>query len=152
MCKVIVVVVSASSSNSFTLGRLSRQLWAKPEHYPSSLHRLKIVVSEAGPHHSWTTDHLNSLHALPLEKFSSLSVIRHEVLPRFENGNLSFEHGADDSLPLNIVPTKFAEKMREGRSLKDFECDFWAWPLADVKAILEACQNLQVCFQHFSPR
>lgn len=131
---------------NLSLGRLSRQLWERPQHFPPSLRHLQIVVSEAGPHHSWTTDHLNSLHAVPLEKLLSLSVIRYEAHPRLENGVLSYRHGVDDVLALNPAPSSFVEKMRDGRSLTTFECDFWMWSVADIKVVLNNCPNLQVCF------
>ena len=126
------------------IGRLSRSLWTKPSDFPATLQHLRIVISETGPHHSWTTDHLLSLHALPVESLSGLSVVRREAFPRLENGIPTSQAIVDDIFALKPVPREFVEKMRYARSLTTFQNDWWAWNIADLKVVLESCPNLEV--------
>jgi hypothetical protein len=103
------------------------------------------VISENGPHHSWTKDHLLSLNAIPFESLVSLSVVRREMLPRIEGSVPVYDMALDDVLALKPVPSDFLNKMKEAKSLTRFECDWWAWSIPDLKVVLESCPNLEVC-------
>ena len=125
-------------------GRLSRALWTKPIAYPSNLKHFRVIVSENGLHHSWTKDHLLSLHALPLASLSTLSVVRREVHPRIENNIPLYDAVVDDVLALKPVSREFVDRLRGAKSLTHLECDWWAWNISDLKVVLESCPNLEV--------
>lgn len=86
-----------------------------------------------------------SLHMVPLQCLTSLSVVRQESLPQIEDGAPIFETVVDDVVALKPVPQDFVEKMKEAKSLTSFECDWWSWSIADLKIILESCSRLEVC-------
>ncbi|KAF8342261.1 uncharacterized protein EI90DRAFT_3116181 [Cantharellus anzutake] len=120
-------------------GRLSRALWTKVEDFPPKLHTLKISISAEGPHHSWTAEHLQSLHSLPfsVSSISMLSVCR-TVNPFDASGVI------DEVAALKPVPQEFLEKLKdEGNSITRLECDWWAWTPLDLKELLEECPELE---------
>lgn len=134
------------------LGRLSRVLWTKPLSFPMSLRHLRVVIAETGPHHSWTTDHLNSISAVPLHALSSLSIERREALPSLNNGSPTYEVVVDDVVAIKPVPREFIEKMKQTKSnLTALQCDFWGYSISDVKVLLESCPKLEVCLPRASP-
>jgi hypothetical protein len=101
-------------------------------------------VSENGLHHSWTKDHLLSLHAIPFASLATLSVIRQEMHPRIENNTPIYDAVVDDVLALKPVPKELVDKLRTATSLTCLECDWWAWTISDLKVVLENCPNLEV--------
>lgn len=127
------------------VGRLSRSLWTRPSHFPASLRRFKILIRESGPHHSWTTDHLSSIHALPLQSLEELSILRRESPPQLEHGKPTYgSQSLDDVLALKAVPEEFVDRIKEARELTKFECDWWSWSVSDLKIVLESCPRLKV--------
>ncbi|KAH7339403.1 hypothetical protein B0J17DRAFT_654973 [Rhizoctonia solani] len=107
-------------------GRLSKSLWSNVELSPT-LHTLKIALSESGPHHSWTADHLLSLPSLVgLDQLTTISITR------TYNG-----HGQVDDVA-DIV-----DALRACNNVKHLECDWWAWGVDDLKELAEGCVNLQ---------
>ncbi|CAE6508857.1 unnamed protein product [Rhizoctonia solani] len=115
-------------------GRLSKSLWSNVELCPT-LHTLKIALSEGGPHHSWTADHLLSLPLLAgLDQLTRISITR------TYNG-----HGGqiDDVAAAKPVPKDIVDAFQACNNLKHLECDWWAWGIDDLKELVEGCVNLQ---------
>ncbi|KII92863.1 hypothetical protein PLICRDRAFT_37659 [Plicaturopsis crispa FD-325 SS-3] len=144
---ITALVEGCGALQCFTLqevqGRLSRGLWSKPDQFPAGLNDFGIVINEASPHHSWTTDHLLSLQALPMESLSKLSVLRLESPPRIHNNQPVYDVPVDDIAVLKHVPPDFVDRMRLATSLSVFECDWWAWGIPDLKVVLENCHELE---------
>jgi hypothetical protein len=130
------------------LGRLSRSLWTRPTRYPASLKRFRIIINETGPHHSWTTDHLSSLHNVPLHSLEEFSIVRREASPKWEDGAVpSYDFSPlDEALALKPVPRHFVDSLKEAAELRRFECDWWSWNVSDLKVVLENCPKLEVRF------
>ncbi|KAJ7078917.1 hypothetical protein B0H15DRAFT_859723 [Mycena belliarum] len=127
-------------------GRLSRTLWTKPTCYPSALKTLRIVIAEAGPHHSWATDHLDSLHAIPIGSLSTLSIVRREVPPTLHCGIAIYDNTVDDAVALKAVPSALMDRIKESKSqtvMRCFRCDFWTFSIADIKLLLECSPKLE---------
>ncbi|KAK0461394.1 uncharacterized protein EV420DRAFT_1531835 [Desarmillaria tabescens] len=123
-------------------GRLSRALWSKPSSFPM-LHRLRITISETGPSHSWTTDHLISLEYLPTAGLSEVSVTRTEALPRMYNDVPMYDPTVDDAISLQPLPAAMQRMLREAKSFTTLRCDFWMCSITDIKAILDGCPKLE---------
>ncbi|KAG8872041.1 peroxin [Tulasnella sp. 331] len=125
-------------------GRLSKALWTKIPLEPASsaLKTLKISISECGPHHSWSLDHLRSLASFPLEG------VQHFTITRASASN--DEAVPDDALMLKPVPRDvFRWLCDKGQELETVTCDWWSWAPDDVKVLLEKCSRLRViniCF------
>jgi hypothetical protein len=135
----------SSMSLNFHLGRLSRTLWTKPTGFPPSLKTLRIVIAETGPHHSWATDHLNSLHAV-LGSLSALDVVRREALPSLHCGIAIYDGVVDDAVTLKPIPPAFMDKIKQQKNqMTSFRCDFWSFSIADIKLLLECSPKLEVC-------
>ncbi|CAE6419373.1 unnamed protein product [Rhizoctonia solani] len=114
-------------------GRLSKSLWSNVVLSPT-LHTLKIALSESGPHHSWTADHLLSLPLLVgLDQLTRLSITR------TYNG-----HGQIDDVAIaKPVPRDLVDALRECTKVQHLECDWWAWGIDDLKELVEGCVHLQ---------
>ncbi|KAJ1304365.1 hypothetical protein OPQ81_005519 [Rhizoctonia solani] len=115
-------------------GRLSKFLWSNVEVAPT-LHTLKIALSESGPHHSWTADHLLSLPSLVgLDQLTTISITR------TYNG-----HGGqvDDVAVAKPVPRDIVDAFKTCNKVKHLECDWWAWGIDELKELVEGCVNLQ---------
>ncbi|KAF9507087.1 hypothetical protein BS47DRAFT_1489049 [Hydnum rufescens UP504] len=115
-------------------GRLSRSLWSKITGLPPSLHTLRVSFSEAGPHHSWTTDHLVSISALSMDTITRLSIVR-SIHP--------YDTHLDDVAALKPVPRDVLDKLRDSNSVRILECDWWAWRPFDLKEVLEDNPDLE---------
>ncbi|KZW00325.1 hypothetical protein EXIGLDRAFT_761936, partial [Exidia glandulosa HHB12029] len=115
-------------------GRLSKKLWEKAD-LPASMTRLTIRTSEAGPHHSWVTDHFSSLSSL---SFSSLTVIR------FMRTFHPFDSRFDDVAVLQSLPSDLAVSLKAAKRLEVLECDWWTWSSENLKVVLDSCNKLQV--------
>ncbi|KAF8891680.1 hypothetical protein BD779DRAFT_1512431 [Infundibulicybe gibba] len=124
-------------------GRLTRSLWTKPTQFPANLRCLRIIINEAGTYHSWMTDHLNSLYAVPFHGLVNLSIIRREATPRLDNAPPTAQPAIDESIPLKPVPSRLVEQLKAAHSLISFHCDFWTWSIADIKSVIEACPKLK---------
>ncbi|KAJ7121231.1 hypothetical protein C8R46DRAFT_111277 [Mycena filopes] len=125
-------------------GRLSRTLWTKPICFPAALKALRIVVAETGPHHSWATDHLESLHAVPLGLLLSLDVVRREAPPSLHCGVAIYDGVVDDAVALKPIPSAFMDCLKQQKSqMQSFRCDFWSFSIADVKLLLECSPRLE---------
>ncbi|KAJ6558580.1 hypothetical protein DFH09DRAFT_1163263 [Mycena vulgaris] len=125
-------------------GRLSRTLWTKPTCYPAALKMLRIVIAETGPHHSWATDHLDSIHAIPLGSLSSLDIVRREAPPSPHCGVAIYDHSIDDTVALKPIPPVFLDRIKEQKSqMTSFRCDFWSFSIADIKLLLECSPTLE---------
>ncbi|KAJ7039262.1 hypothetical protein C8F04DRAFT_323437 [Mycena alexandri] len=125
-------------------GRLSRTLWTKPICFPTALKALRIVVAETGPHHSWATDHLESLHAVPLWSLSSLDVVRREAPPSLHCGVAIYDGIVDDAVALKPIPSAFMDRLKQQTSqMNSFRCDFWSFSIADIKLLLECSPRLE---------
>ena len=107
---------------------------------------MKIAISESGPHHSWTADHLLSFSKLQLDALSHLSVLRIPQPPHFsQSGNiLEYDAQIDDVATLKGIPRDVVVSIRGATALTVLECDWWAWRPEDVKALLERCTQLEV--------
>ncbi|KAK7057386.1 hypothetical protein R3P38DRAFT_2840650 [Favolaschia claudopus] len=129
-------------------GRLSRTLWTKPSCFPVSLKALRIVFAENGPHHSWATDHLESLYAIPLGLLDSLEVLRREAPPSLQSGVAMYDATLDDCAPAKSIPAAFLEQMKQSSRLATFRCDFWCLSISEVKSLLESStrlEHIQIC-------
>ncbi|KAJ6593723.1 hypothetical protein B0H19DRAFT_1091763 [Mycena capillaripes] len=125
-------------------GRLSRTLWTKPTCFPAALKFLRIIISETGPHHSWATDHLDSLHAVPLGSLSSLDVVRREAPPSLHSGVAIYDGIIDDVVALKSIPPAFMDQIKQQKSqMTSFRCDFWSFSIADIKLLLECSPKLE---------
>jgi hypothetical protein len=74
----------------------------------------------------------------------SFSLVRIEANPRLVDGSPVFDNQIDDIACLKPVPQDFVDSIRGGKSLSMFECDWWAWSIADLKVILDNCTELEV--------
>ncbi|KAJ7502764.1 hypothetical protein B0H11DRAFT_1853798 [Mycena galericulata] len=125
-------------------GRLSRTLWTKPNSFPPGLKTLRIVIAEMGPHHSWATDHLDSLYAIPLGSLSSLDIVRREAPPSLHCGVAVYDSTIDDAVALKPIPPAFLDRIKEQKSqMTSFRCDFWSLSIADIKLLLECSPKLE---------
>ncbi|KAJ7251758.1 hypothetical protein B0H12DRAFT_1234037 [Mycena haematopus] len=99
---IVTILEGCDALEEFVLdevqGRLSRTLWTKPTCFPATLKTLRVVVAETGPHHSWATDHLDSLHAVPLGSLSVLDVVRREAPPSLQCGVVVYDGIVDDAV------------------------------------------------------
>ena len=127
------------------LGRLTRTLWTKPGHYPVALRRFRVAINESASHHSWTADHLMSLHGIPFSVLKSFSLVRIEAYPHLIDGVPVYDNVIDDIACLKPVPQDLVDKVCGAKFLSILECDWWAWSIADLKAILDNCTELEVC-------
>lgn len=130
----------------FFLARLSRKLWSKVEFIPPRLRKFSIQISESGPHHSWTADHLESFASLKLETVTHLSIKRLLPFPQLTaSGNeLEYDLKIDSVAVLKPIPSDVVEAIREMPSLVNLQCDWWSWKLDDVKALADKCTKLEV--------
>ncbi|KAJ6497899.1 hypothetical protein C8R45DRAFT_984585 [Mycena sanguinolenta] len=145
---IVTILEGCDALEEFVLdevqGRLSRALWTKPTCFPASLTTLRVVIAETGPHHSWATDHLDSLHAVPLGSLSVLDVVRKEASPSLQNGVAVYDGIVDDAVALKPVPATFMDQIKEQKSeMISFRCDFWSFSIADVKLLLECSPKLE---------
>lgn len=117
------------------LGRLSKALWASVE-LPLTLRTLKIALSESGPHHSWTADHLLSFPSLSgLDQLTRISVTR----------TYPASCGVvDDIAVAKPVPQDVVSALAGCRHVEHLECDWWAWGVDDLKELVEGCTGIQV--------
>ncbi|KAL5631644.1 hypothetical protein ACGC1H_007231 [Rhizoctonia solani] len=116
-------------------GRLSKSLWSNVELSPT-LHTLKIALSESGPHHSWTADHLLSLPLLVgLDQLTRISITR---TYNGQGGQI------DDVAIAKPVPKDIVDAFRKCNKAQHLECDWWAWGVDDLKELVEGCVNIQV--------
>lgn len=115
-------------------GRLSKRLWQKA-HFPATLTRFSVDISEVGPHHSWISDHLASLAQV---SFSSLTTLR---IARTIH---SFDCKLDDIATLQTLPSDFTISLKEAKALRVLECDWWAWPAERLKDAVDSCSRLEV--------
>lgn len=60
------------------------------------------------------------------------------------DGAAVFDAVADEIACLKQVPEDFVKGIRQAKSLLTLECDWWAWSIADIKALLENCIELKV--------
>jgi hypothetical protein len=79
-----------------------------------------------------------------MQSLDALFVVRREPPPRLERGVPVYDPVTDDVVALKPVPEKFVDSIRDARALTVFECDWWAWSVADLKVLLESCPNLVV--------
>ncbi|KAF8513016.1 hypothetical protein BU17DRAFT_95752 [Hysterangium stoloniferum] len=126
-------------------GRLTRNLWSKIDKTPPRLHTLKVCMSESGPHHSWTADHLLSLSHLQLQTISHLTIMRLTSSPQQSASGTALEYNApiDDVAILKVIPKDLVAAIKEATALTVLECDWWSWKPEDVKTILERCTQLE---------
>lgn len=115
---------------------MSKTLWANVELAPT-LHTLKIALSESGPHHSWTADHLLSFPSLVgLDQLNRISVTR----------TYSGSGGqVDDVAVAKPVPREVVNALKRCTRVKHLECDWWAWGADELKELIEGCSNIEVC-------
>ncbi|KAJ7874670.1 hypothetical protein B0H14DRAFT_2717090 [Mycena olivaceomarginata] len=143
---IVAILEGCDALEDFCLeveGRLSRTLWKKPTGFPPSLKTLRIVIAETGPHHSWATDHLDSLHAV-LGSLSALDVVRRESLPSLHCGVAIYDGVVDDAVTLKPIPPAFIDKIKQQKNqMTSFRCDFWSFSIADIKLLLECSPKLE---------
>ena len=85
-----------------------------------------------------------SLHAISFPALKSFSLVRVEAYPRLVDGVPVYDNLIDDIACLKPVPQDFVDKVCGAKSLTILECDWWAWSIADLKAILDNCTDLEV--------
>ncbi|KAG8687361.1 peroxin, partial [Ceratobasidium sp. 395] len=113
-------------------GRLSKTLWANVE-LPLTLDSFKIAMSEGGPHHSWTADHLLSLPSLAsLTQLSRISITR----------NLGTGL-VDDVAVAKPVSHEMVRALAGCDQVEHLECDWWLWSVDELKELVEGCVSLQ---------
>jgi hypothetical protein len=86
-----------------------------------------------------------SLHAIPFPVLKTFSLVRIEANPRLVDGGPIYDNLIDDIACLKPVPQDFVDSICGAKSMSILECDWWAWSIADLKAILENCTELEVC-------
>ncbi|QRW08089.1 hypothetical protein RhiLY_07088 [Ceratobasidium sp. AG-Ba] len=114
-------------------GRLSKTLWANIE-LPPNLKSLKVAMSESGPHHSWTADHLLSLPSL-----SSLSQLTRISITRVPGVG-----PVDDVAVARSVPREMVQALAGCESVEELECDWWLWCVDELKELIEGCVGLRM--------
>jgi hypothetical protein len=117
------------------LGRLSKSLWGKIEEFPPLLRKLRIAISESSVQHSWAIDHLSGLHAIPMNNFTHLAVVR-VVRP--------FDTHVSELASIKAIPLAFVDAFKDALNLEVLECDWWSWRPEDLKVPLETCPGLRV--------
>ncbi|KAL1687522.1 hypothetical protein GGG16DRAFT_61947 [Schizophyllum commune] len=142
---IITLMEGCDALQEFTLddveGRLSRCLWTKPLSYPKQLQTLQIIFSEAEHHHSWSADHLASIHEFPLENLTSLSVTRRLAPPTPDGVYVRSTVG--DAVALRPLPPDLLDKLSSCASMKNIDLDFWSCSIADMKTLVQKCQQLE---------
>lgn len=63
---------------------------------------------------------------------------------RIVNGVPVYDTMVDDNASLGPVPDDFVNGIRAAKSLSTFECDWWGWSIADLKILIESCNELEV--------
>ncbi|KAJ3817648.1 hypothetical protein F5880DRAFT_1618091 [Lentinula raphanica] len=124
-------------------GRISRSMWTKPTTFSSALRCLRINISETGPNHSWAMDHLESLHAFPLEQLTEIYISRKPGLPTVQNGAVLYEDRIDPVVSLKSLPSAILDRLRGCKQLTTLDCDFWSISISNLKSLLESCSELQ---------
>ncbi|KAJ3749130.1 hypothetical protein DFH05DRAFT_1475596 [Lentinula detonsa] len=149
---LISIMEACESMEELTLadvqGRISRLMWTKPATFPPALRCLRIHISETGPNHSWAVDHLDSLHAFPLEQLSEICISRRPGLPTIHNRTVIHEDRVDSVVTLKPLPATILERLRGCKRLTKLDCDFWSISISDLKVLLESCpklENLKIC-------
>ncbi|EJU04236.1 hypothetical protein DACRYDRAFT_114606 [Dacryopinax primogenitus] len=120
-------------------GRISRSFWSSVI-LPPSLRSFVISMSESGPHHSWTADHLYSLANLSLSHLESIRIKR--VLNPIID--LGFDAPVDDvgRWPGTLIPSELAESLKG--KIRVLDCDWWLWSLGDLRTVLDRCPDMEV--------
>ena len=116
-------------------GRLLKSLWGKVEEFPPLLRKLHIALSESSVQHSWAIDHLSGLHAIPMNNFTHLTILR-VVRP--------FDCHISELASIKTIPSAFVDSFKGAFNLEVLECDWWSWRLEDLKVPLETCSVLRV--------
>ncbi|KIY50175.1 hypothetical protein FISHEDRAFT_71789 [Fistulina hepatica ATCC 64428] len=121
-------------------GRLSRNVWSKPENFPKSLGSFTIVYTESGSHHhSWTADHVQSLHHVlaTAPTLTTLAVTRREPLP-------DRQEAVEEAVALRPIVPQFLEQLSAGHeNMRSLTLDFWTCTTDDIKSILNSCPRLE---------
>ncbi|KAL8293163.1 hypothetical protein RQP46_000857 [Phenoliferia psychrophenolica] len=110
-------------------GRLSKGCWTSVAPNATALQRVRIAFSESGPHKTWTTDHLVSLHALIASPaLHSLAVAR--IPPP---GALAPGRHRTSLFPMSevVVPKAMSDKMLDaivdkGPQWKKLDLSLWS--------------------------
>lgn len=116
-------------------GRLSKALWGRVEEFPPLLRKLNIAISEGSVQHSWAIDHLSGLHAIPMNSFTHLTIVR-VIRP--------FDSHVSELASIKTIPTAFVGSFKDAFNLEVLECDWWSWRPEDLKVPLETCSVLRV--------
>ncbi|CAG7850512.1 SubName: Full=Uncharacterized protein {ECO:0000313/EMBL:CCA67586.1} [Serendipita indica DSM 11827] len=121
----------------FTLGnvqgKLSKELWRKMASYPP-LQKIRVNISEGLVQHSWSIDHLSSLHDFPFGHLTHLSVKR-IFAPMI--------YRVHQVASMQPVPPAFAQAVASATTLEKLECDWWSWKPDTLRLPLEQCKLLQ---------
>ncbi|GJJ06162.1 hypothetical protein Clacol_000351 [Clathrus columnatus] len=146
---IITIFEGCEALEEFALvqaeARLSRKLWSKIKVVPPHLRKFNIAISESGPHHSWTADHLESFASLKLHTVTHLSIKRILPLPQLKASKTDLEYDTpiDDIAIMKPLSSEVLEAIREMPSLISLQCDWWSWKPDDVKALSEKCTQLE---------
>ncbi|BGP01981.1 hypothetical protein RTG_02305 [Rhodotorula toruloides ATCC 204091] len=134
-------------------GRFSRSTWSNLAPLPSSLHTLKLLYPESGPHKSWVLDHLSSLSSIltptggpGLKRLTVSRKVRPEaVVP-------GSHHLASNPIDPVLDPSKWVLTAssseieaicEDGKRWESLELDLWAMDGGAVKRVLEECAGVR---------
>ncbi|KAM0790794.1 hypothetical protein ACM66B_004642 [Microbotryomycetes sp. NB124-2] len=146
----IVKLLQASESlEKFELdcveGRLTKQCWAKVTEAPDTLQELVLRYSEAGPHKSWTLDHIASLHSvLSIPSLVKLTIARRIEPACLEFGRLDNVKNPIDPLMAGVQCPKVLLEALQTTGLRWHAMDLslFELDLEDLKTIMDSCTNL----------
>lgn len=126
-----------ANSSIAPTGRFSKSCWKKLSPLPTSLTRIKISYSEEGSHHTWITDHLDSLsYIVSCPSLRSLSVTR-------QQGSERDSSPVSGAISLRPLPSGIVEALVEkGEDWEELELDFFQMSLLELKAIMDSATNL----------
>ncbi|BGO93565.1 hypothetical protein NBRC10512_000701 [Rhodotorula toruloides] len=134
-------------------GRFSRSTWSNLAPLPSSLHTLKLLYPESGPHKSWVLDHLSSLSSIltpaggpGLKRLTVSRKVRPEALVPGSHHLASnpIDPTLDPSKWVLTAPSPEIEAICEdGKRWKSLELDLWAMDGGAVKRVLEECAGVR---------
>ncbi|SPO39838.1 uncharacterized protein PSFLO_05319 [Pseudozyma flocculosa] len=136
-------------------GRLPRDTWSSIEPASDRFRTLRYVISTDGHHHSWVTDHLDSIFAslrTTLLDMAEFVVTRHDGAGKV-SGKLRHDfrsaRSTDPVVQPRAIPREALDHLSaRGSSLSHLNIDFFFLSEAEFKAILGACPNIrtmQVC-------
>ncbi|KAL7411200.1 hypothetical protein BDY24DRAFT_141983 [Mrakia frigida] len=126
-------------------GRFSKSIWMKID-FPETFKHLRVEISDVGPHHSWSLDHLLSIPSVQLSNLQTLSITRSTPpFSLFPVPPLGHEPPPpDDVCVVKPIPEALYEALlAEGTGLRVLELDWWEVSSDQVSKLAKTLTNLE---------